>query len=90
MVFAPGRAKENFKVNAAGKELIVSYQPAEGLPRPEWIQREYSRGAFERRFLIDDSIDTDNIKAAYTDGVLQISLPIIPGKESEKREVEIN
>ncbi len=90
MVFAPGRVKENFQVNVVDKELIVSYQPAAGIPQHEWIQREYSRGAFERRFMADDTIDTGNIKATYTDGVLQISLPIIPGKEAPKQEVPIN
>lgn len=90
MVFAPGRVKENFQVNVAGKELIVSYQPVAGTPQPEWLQREYSRGAFERRFMLDDIIDTGNIKAAYTDGVLQIGLPIIAGRQSPKQEVPIN
>ena len=90
MVFAPGRVKENFRVNVEGTELIVSYQPAAGIPQPEWIQKEYSRGAFERRFMTNDTIDTANIKATYVDGVLQISLPIIPGKEAPKQEVPIN
>lgn len=90
MVFAPGRVKENFAVKANDKELSVSYTPAEGLPRPEWIQKEYSRGSFERKFLLDESIDTSNIKATYTDGVLQVSLPIIPGKEEKKQEIPVN
>jgi HSP20 family protein len=90
MVFAPGRVKENFQVNVVDKELVVSYQPAPGIPQPEWLQREYSRGGFERRFITDDNIDTSNIKATYTDGVLQISLPLIPGKETPKQEVPIN
>ena len=71
-------------------QLIVSYTPPEGLPRPDWIKREYSRGGFERTFTIDDSIDTANIKANYADGVLQLSLPIIPGKETPQQNIPVS
>jgi HSP20 family protein len=90
LVFAPGRMKENFSVKAQGNELTISYKPAEGLPTPEWIRREYSRGGFERTFTIDETIDATNIKASYTDGVLQVSLPIIAGKETPQHEIEVN
>ena len=71
-------------------QLTVSYTPPEGLPRPNWIKREYSRGGFERTFTIDDSIDTVNIKANYADGVLQLSLPIIPGKETPQQNIPVS
>lgn len=71
-------------------QLTVSYIPPEGLPRPDWIKREYSRGGFERTFTIDDSIDTANIKANYADGVLQLSLPIIPGKETPQQNIPVS
>ena len=90
LVFAPGRIKENFSVKTQGNELTVSYTPPEGLPGPEWIKREYSRGSFERKFTIDGSIDATSIKATYTDGVLQLSLPIIPGKEAPQQEIQVN
>lgn len=90
LVFAPGRVRENFSVKAQGTELTISYTPPEGLPHPEWIKREYSRGGFERKFTIDESIDTTNIKANYTDGVLQLSLPIIPGKETPQQNIPVN
>lgn len=90
LVFAPGRIKEHFKIDVKGNELTVSYTPPDGFPRPEWIVREYSRGGFARTFTLDDGIDTTNISAKYTDGVLQISLPVIAGKENVKKEVVIN
>lgn len=90
MVFAPGRVKENFSVNAKGSDLTITYKPAEGLKSPEWIQREYSRGAFERTFTLDETIDVTNIKATYTDGVLYVSLPIIPGKEVPKQDIPVS
>ncbi|HEX5150004.1 MAG TPA: Hsp20/alpha crystallin family protein [Parafilimonas sp.] len=90
LVFAPGRLKENFSVKSKGTELTVSYAPPEGLPAPDWIKREYSRGGFERTFTIDESIDTSVISANYADGVLHVSLPIIPGKETPQQDIPVN
>jgi HSP20 family protein len=52
--------------------------------------REYSRGGFKRTFTLNESIDTENISAKYADGVLQVSLPVIEGKENAKKEILIN
>ena len=90
LVFAPGRLKEHFNLDVSGNELTVSYTPPEGFPRPEWVLREYSRGGFKRTFTLNESIDRQNISAKYTDGVLQISLPVIAGKEDVKNEIVIN
>ena len=90
LVFAPGRIKENFHIDVKGTELTVSYTPPEGFQRPNWVLREYSRGGFVRTFTLNESIDTEAIAAKYTDGVLQISLPIVAGKEDEKKEIVIN
>lgn len=90
LVFAPGRIKEHFHLDVNGTELTISYTPPEGFPRPEWVLREYSRGGFTRSFVLDKSIDTQNISARYTDGVLQITLPVIQGSELSKKEIVIN
>ena len=90
LVFAPGRIKEHFHLDVKGNELSISYTPPEGFPRPEWILREYSRGGFTRTFTLDESIDKTNITAKYTDGVLQVSLPVIAGKEEAKKEIVIS
>jgi HSP20 family protein len=89
LVFAPGRIKEHFKIDVEGKELKISYTPPEGFPRPDWIQREYSRGGFLRSFVLDESMDTENITAKYVDGVLQIGIPLVQGKETTKQEIKI-
>jgi len=90
LVFAPGRIKEHFKLDVNGRELTISYTPPEGFPRPEWILREYSRGGFVRTFTLDETIDATAISAKYEDGVLHVSLPLIPGKEATKQEIKIS
>lgn len=90
LVFAPGRIREHFHLDVKGAELTISYIPPEGFPRPDWVLREYSRGGFARTFTLDESIDTKNITAKYVDGVLQVSLPVIPGKETTAQEIKIN
>jgi HSP20 family protein len=89
LVFAPGRIREHFHLGVKGTQLTISYLPPDNFPRPEWVLREYSRGGFERVFEMDESVDTTNITAKYVDGVLQVSLPLIPGKQSEKREIAV-
>ena len=89
LVFAPGRIKENFSVNAKGNELTVSYTPPEGFPKFDWVLREYSRGGFIRKFTMDETIDATAITAKYVDGVLQVSLPLTPGKEKTEQTVTV-
>jgi HSP20 family protein len=90
LVFAPGRAKENFKVKLSAGQLVVGYQPTEETSSLDWVRKEYSRGGFERRFLVDESIETEDIEARYEDGVLKLTLKIKPGSVTPTREVTIN
>lgn len=90
LVFAPGRIREHFAIDVQGNELRISYTPPENFPRPDWVQREYSRGGFVRKFNLDDNIDASRITAKYVDGVLEVSLPLIPGKEIRKQEITIS
>ncbi|HUM48125.1 MAG TPA: Hsp20/alpha crystallin family protein [Chitinophagales bacterium] len=90
LVFAPGRIKEHFHLDVKGNELTISYTPPEGFPRPEWIHREYSRGGFVRTFTLQENDDAKNITAKYVDGVLQVSVPVIQGKEVPKQEIKVN
>lgn len=90
LVFAPGRIKENFHLEVKGNELTVSYSPPEGFPKFDWMQREYSRGGFVRSFTMNESIDTTKINAKYEDGVLQVSLPVLEGKQTNSQEIPIH
>lgn len=89
LLFAPGRIREHFHLEVRGSELIVSYAPPDNFPRPDWVHREYSRGGFVRSFTLDETVDPGQIQAKYVDGVLQVSLPVVPGKERVSQEIPV-
>jgi HSP20 family protein len=89
-IYKTDNSYEHFHLDVKGNELNVSYTPPEGFPKVEWVRREYSRGGFERTFTLDESIDAGNITAKYVDGVLQVSLPVVAGKQAMQREISIN
>lgn len=87
-VIAPDRAKEDFKINLKGNELTISYQAKEDAEENKnWIRNEFKKASFERSFFVDETIDSDNIKAAYHNGILQVTLPIVPGSEKPGQEI---
>jgi HSP20 family protein len=87
-VIAPDRAKEDFKINLKGNELTISYQVKEDADENKnWIRNEFRKASFERSFFVDETIDSENIKAEYRNGILQVTLPIVPGSEKPAQEI---
>lgn len=90
MLFAPGREKENFQVQLKGDELIITYKPTIDTSNLEWVRMEYSRGGFERSFMMDQTMDASALEARYENGVLIISIPFKPGNDAASQEVKVN
>lgn len=78
-LIAPGLNKEAFQLNVSGDLLTVSFENKteknEGNRNEGWIQQEYRKQSFSRSFKLNDSIDTEKIKARYENGILHLSLP---------------
>ncbi len=55
-----------------GKELVVSERPF---------------GTFSRQLFLGETLDTDAIKATYTDGVLRLEIPV--AEQAKPRKVEV-
>jgi HSP20 family protein len=76
---APGKKKEDFKINVSGDLLSVSYESAEAQnekkENEEWLRREYAMQTFSRSFKLDDTVDMQHMSASYKDGILYLSLP---------------
>jgi HSP20 family protein len=85
----PGADAESIDVTVDRGLLTVSAQRAEEKKDEgeTLISRERITGSFTRRVRLSDSVDTENIGAAYTDGVLTVRLPLV--EKARPRKVEI-
>ncbi|MFP5039809.1 Hsp20/alpha crystallin family protein [Parasediminibacterium sp. JCM 36343] len=74
---APGRNKEDFKVNVENGLLTISFEKKEETEEKDYktIRREFSHESFKRSFSLDDKIDGENIQAKYENGILKLLLP---------------
>jgi len=89
---APGRNKEDFKINIEKDLLTVSYekkeeQKTEGVAP---IRREFNFNSFKRSFSLDERIDSTNIQAKYENGILKIELPKKEQVKEEPKSISIN
>ena len=73
---APGLKKEDFKINLDKNILTISSEKKEEKKEEgkKYNKREFSYGSFTRAFTLPDSADYAKIDAAYTDGVLTVSI----------------
>ncbi|MEO8174929.1 MAG: Hsp20/alpha crystallin family protein [Sediminibacterium sp.] len=74
---APGRNKEDFKINLDNGLLTISFEKKEETENKEYktIRKEFSFRSFKRSFNLDDKINTAGIQAKYENGVLKLYLP---------------
>jgi HSP20 family protein len=77
-LMVPGRNKTNFTIQSENGLLTVEYnQPtAQKETNNKILQKQFAAQSFKKVFSLPENIQTDNIEAAYTDGVLKISLPL--------------
>ncbi|HNW97136.1 MAG TPA: Hsp20/alpha crystallin family protein [Bacteroidales bacterium] len=84
----PGMKKEDFKMNLENNVLSVSSEKSSEKKeeKENYTRKEFQYGSFCRSFTLPKSIETDNIKAVYENGILKIELP---KKEEAKVSKEI-
>ena len=76
-VAAPGMKRENFSLNVEENRLIIEGRVEEEKETNEknYNRREFNFSSFQRTFTLPKSVDQENIKASYNDGILHIELP---------------
>jgi HSP20 family protein len=94
-VAAPGMKKENFKANYENGRLTISSEKKEERNRNEeekFNRKEFSYMSFQRSFAIPENlVDGEKIRAAYQDGILEITLPKREEiKPKPARQIKIN
>jgi HSP20 family protein len=56
-------------------------------PNVELVASERPRGVFSRQLILGDTLNTDNIKASYDQGVLTLRIPV--AEQAKPRKIEI-
>jgi HSP20 family protein len=78
-LFAAGLQKEKVTLTVKNDVLTISYPGAEGSETGgNYAYQEHRQGGFERQFQLNNKVLTDQISAAYTDGILTVTLPKNP------------
>lgn len=85
----PGMSKDDLKINMQERQLTVSGERRHEARNEddEFVRVERAFGHFHRSFTLPQSIQEDNIEAAYEDGVLKITVP--KAEESKPRQISI-
>ncbi len=70
-----GMSKEDFTIDLNENQLTISGERkiAENI---EIVKRESAYGKFSRTFTLGENINTDEINAAYNNGILSVTLPL--------------
>jgi HSP20 family protein len=88
----PGLKSESVDVHVEDQSLVVDAERK----RPEWPQEakvhvaERTYGKLHRAFTLPEDAAHENIRAAYKDGVLEVTVPKRPEAKPVKIKVELN
>ena len=84
----PGVDPDSIDVSLDGRTLTIraTRTPREG--DVEWLRRERPTGQFVRQVTLGTSVDTDSIRADYSEGVLCVTLPL--AEKAKPRRIEVN
>ncbi len=76
-VAAPGLKKEAFTVNVENNTLTIGYKDEQKTDAAAevYTRQEFGFTAFERSFKLPKTVNTEQIQATYTDGILNLTLP---------------
>lgn len=85
----PGMNKEDIKIDVNDGTLTIKGEKKleEKNEKDNYVRVERSYGSFTRSFTLTEDVDTENIQAAYKDGVLEITLT--KKEEAKPKEIQV-
>jgi HSP20 family protein len=85
----PGVSREDINIDINNKMLTLKGEKKfeEKTEKENYVRVERSYGSFSRTFALSDKVDTENVKASYKDGVLEVTLP--KKEEAKPREIKV-
>lgn len=89
----PGIDAKDLDVSISDGELVIKGERKHEQDTKEenYAYREISYGAFERHFALPEGVKTDELKAKFKDGILEVTVPapIVSKAVSKARKIEI-
>lgn len=82
----PGINPDELDITVENRVLTIKGErKAENVDENEtYLRRERAYGSFTRSLRLPYGIDTDNVEATYTDGILNVTLPRIEAEKPRK------
>ncbi len=73
----PGVKREDIGIQLVGRTMIISGErkSEERVERKDYLRLERSHGSFNRTLSLPEGVDTDQAKAAFKDGLLEVRFP---------------
>ncbi len=86
----PGMQKEDFKIAVDKNVLTINAEKKSGQTEgKKYSKREYNYTSFVRSFTLPDTIDHSKIEAAYTDGILKLTIAKKEEAKVQSREIAV-
>jgi HSP20 family protein len=85
----PGMEKDNIEVNLSGNRLTIKGEKKqeEEVKKAGYYRSERSYGSFVRTLELPREVQTDKVKAAFKNGILEVRLP--KTEEAKKKETKV-
>jgi len=86
----PGIDPKDVEVTVLGNVLTIKGERKEEkeVKKEDYLRRETSYGAFERRMTLPEGVTADKIKATFKNGVVEVTMPAAKGMEAKKIPLE--
>lgn len=86
----PGIDPKDLDVSVTEREIVIKGERKETkeAKKENYLSREIAYGTFERHFALPESARTDDVKAKFSNGILEITVPAPASAKARKVEIE--
>jgi len=86
----PGIDPKDLEVTVTGRGLTIKGErkTEKGTKDEDYLYREIAYGSFERHFELPEGVKTDQMKAKFLNGILEVTVPAPAVTKARKIEIE--
>ena len=86
----PGVEADSIDLDVERNVLTVRAERPERKGSTELLAAERPRGVFSRQLILGDNLDLERISAAYSGGVLRLTIPVAERAKPRKISIDVN